>query len=205
MPRESLLLSAPPRKISSRSAPHSRRAVSTSPTRGRLTNRAPECEHGNTRAFTALLATLVLALGGCAASIPADPEGTLAEVTGGTLRVGATDSGEWVQVEPGVDATGVEARLAERFATTIDAEVQWVQGSEHELVELLKHGELDLVIGGFADDTPWTRDAGTTRPYAETVDARGNTVKHVMLVRKGENAFLLELDRFLVEQAAERR
>lgn len=34
-------------------------------------------------------------------------------------------------------------------------------------------------------------------PYTESKDERGETHKHVMLVRKGENAFLLQLDKFL--------
>ena len=40
--------------------------------------------------------------------------------------------------------------------------------------------------------------AGLTRPYAESRDERGKLHKHVMLVPMGENAFLLELDKFLV-------
>ena len=70
------------------------------------------------------------------------------------------------------------------------------------LAEDLKHGELDLVIGGLNDKTPWEKDAGLTRAYAESVDTRGQGRKHVMLVPKGENAFLLELDRFLASEAA---
>ena len=34
-------------------------------------------------------------------------------------------------------------------------------------------------------------------PYKETVNAYGETEKHVMAVVNGENAFLLELDQFL--------
>ncbi|WP_028279961.1 ABC transporter substrate-binding protein [Arthrobacter sp. H5] len=147
------------------------------------------------------LAGLALVLlTGCGMAIPADPDGTLNEVTDGILHVGVTASGEWVELRPGGDPQGVEPALVQDFAKTLDAEIEWVQGSERELAEGLKLGELDLAVGGFADDTPWVTDAGMTLPYAETTDQRGNTIKHVMLTPLGENAFLLNLERFLLEQ-----
>ncbi len=74
----------------------------------------------------------------------------------------------------------------------------WVLGSERELADGLEHGELDIAIGGFADDTPWVSQAGVTRPYGESLDKHGKTIKHVMLVPPGENSFLLKLDSFLL-------
>lgn len=137
---------------------------------------------------------------GCGTPIPADPNGTLESVTGGTLHVGVTDNALWVDVLTGMGPEGVEPDLVRSFANEIDAEIEWSEGSESELVEGLKYGWLDLAIGGFASDTPWTSDTGVTRPYTESTDARGKTVKHVMLVPMGENSFLLELDRFLLDQ-----
>lgn len=147
-----------------------------------------------------VLVVLSLALTGCGMSIPTDPGGTLETAVNGSLRVGVTDSGEWVQLETGRDPLGIEPRLIREFASSIDSRIVWVPGSEHELVEDLTNGELDLVIGGLADDTPWTKEAGLTRPYLETSDERGKTVKHVMLVPMGENAFLLKLDQFLARE-----
>ncbi|WP_225668387.1 transporter substrate-binding domain-containing protein [Arthrobacter sp. AET 35A] len=144
--------------------------------------------------------TFTLLLTGCGTLIPADPNGTLESVTDGTLHVGVTDNALWVDVLPEMDPKGVEPDLVRSFANEIDAEIEWSEGSEYELVEGLKHGRLDLAIGGFASDTPWTSDTGVTRPYTESADARGKSVKHVMLVPMGENAFLLELDRFLLDQ-----
>lgn len=145
-------------------------------------------------------------LTGCSLSVPSDPHGTLAAVTGGTLRVGVTANAEWVELpegaQPDLDPQGVEPDLVRDFAAGRQADIAWSQGSEAALVDDLKHGELDLVIGGLADDTPWSKDAGMTRPYRETTDERGKTVKHIMLVRHGENAFLVALDTFLLEQAA---
>lgn len=154
------------------------------------------------RATVACLLAALLALAGCG-TYPADPEGTLERVRGGTLRVGASVNGDWVRIPGGSTSParveGTEADLVRQFAEQLGAEVEWVQGTEHVLAEELKHGALDVVIGGLDDKTPWSTHAGLTRPYTESRDSRGSLHKHVMLVPLGENAFLLELDRFLVE------
>lgn len=142
----------------------------------------------------------VLLVSGCGLSIPADPDGTLEGVSGGTLRVGVTANDRWVETASDGDPQGIEPDLVRAFATTIDADIQWVEGSEHDLAESVEQGDLDLAIGGFLDDTPWSSHAGVTRPYVESANEQGKTVRHVMLVPMGENAFLLELDRFLLEQ-----
>lgn len=154
-----------------------------------------------------LLLVTLLALSGCGA-YPADPEGTLDRVRGGTLRVGASLNGDWVAIQASGAGTvdrylrdgevqGKEAELVRGFARQLGADIEWVAGTEQVLADELKHGGLDLVIGGLDDKTPWTSHAGLTRPYAESTDDRGNLHKHVMLVPLGENAFLLELDRYL--------
>lgn len=153
-----------------------------------------------------MLAALVvvgIALSGCAVSIPSDPEGTLDEVRGGTLQVGASPNGDAVQVDGGA-VSGAEVELVERFAAHVDAEIEWTVGSEQALVRALERGELQLVVGGITDATPWVDRAGMTRPYAEVRDASGETHKLVMLVPMGENAFLSELETFLSEEVAAR-
>jgi len=145
----------------------------------------------------AMALAAALALAGCG-TYPADPAGTLERVVDGTLRVGASENGKWVDID-GATVQGTEADLVREFAARIGAEVEWVSGTEHVLADELKHGELDLVIGGLDDKTPWAQHGGLTRVYAESRDSRGSLHKHVMLVPLGENAFLLELDRFLLE------
>ncbi|MDQ0870655.1 ABC-type amino acid transport substrate-binding protein [Arthrobacter sp. V1I9] len=153
----------------------------------------------------ALLLVVLLMLTGCAGTFPADPQGTLKKAQGGTLRVGASMNGDWVRISAETggqvrdsDVQGTEAELVRDFAAQLGAEVEWVAGSEQVLAEEIKHGGLDLVIGGLDDKTPWVTHAGITRPYVESRDGRGNLHKHVMLVPLGENAFLLELDKFLM-------
>lgn len=139
-------------------------------------------------------------LAGCGLRIPSDPDGTLDRVTDGTLRVGVSPNGEFTQVD-GDEVSGTEAELVERFAAELHADVAWTVGSEESLIRELDRGGLDLLIAGFTDTTPWSEDAGMTRPYAEFTDQDGARHKLVMLVPLGENAFLSELETFLTEAA----
>jgi polar amino acid transport system substrate-binding protein len=113
----------------------------------------------------ALALALVLVLGGCA--VPRDPEGTLERVQGGTLRVGVTATEPWVRLEGG-RPRGVEVALVEGFARELRARVEWFEGSESELIAALGERQLDLVVGGLTADTPWSKEAALTRPYATT-------------------------------------
>lgn len=145
------------------------------------------------------LAAVCAALTGCGIQIPADPDGTLDRVTSGVLRVGASANGDLVRIDDG-EVSGSEAELVEEFADHLDARIDWTEGSEEALVRGLERGDLDLVIGGITDETPWTDRAGMSRPYAEVRDSEGATRKLVMLVPMGENAFLTELETFLTER-----
>lgn len=150
-----------------------------------------------TAAVVLLTASLMTALTGCGVSIPADPDGTLATVSGGTLRIG-------VSAEPGlIDTSGGEPTgslidLASGFARSIDARPRWSTASEETLVSMLEDGELDLAIGGFSEDTPWVDRAGVTRGYTGIDGADGRSI--VLLTPLGENAFLSALEEYLDEE-----
>lgn len=155
------------------------------------------------RSLTGLIAIAMAAmlLAGCT-SIPADPDGTLERVRGGTLRVGVTENPPWVELSDGGEPAGTEPELVAAFAEDLDAEVEWTGGSESRLAAALEAGELDLVIGGLLDDTPWVQVAEATRPYAELETEEG-AERHIMLAPMGENAFLVALESFLDEEAAQ--
>ena len=112
-----------------------------------------------------LVAVLALLPAGC--GIPRDPEGTLERVRGGTLRAGITASAPWTTLEGGRPG-GVEVELVERFAGELGARVEWVDGSEADLIAALEMRELDLVVCGLTADTPWQARAAITRSYATT-------------------------------------
>lgn len=141
-----------------------------------------------------------VALTGCGMQIPADPEGTLDRVRGDVLRVGATERRPFVELDGVGEPTGSEVGLVQAFAERLDADIAWETGSEAELADALEQGELDLVIGGFLDDTPWSEFGAATRPYLEAPAADGTVEKHIMLAPLGENAFLVELETFLHEE-----
>ena len=153
----------------------------------------------NARKLLGSALLVVLLLAGCGITVPTDPYGTLDRVNGGTLRVGATHNPPWVEVGSDDIPTGEEAALVERFARDHGATVEWSIGSEESLVGDLEHGEIDLLVGGFTDATPWTDRVAMTVPYTSDTDERGQTHKQVMLVRMGENRFLLTLESFLLE------
>ncbi|RWZ51247.1 transporter substrate-binding domain-containing protein [Labedella phragmitis] len=154
---------------------------------------------------TTLAIVAVSLLAGCGISIPNDPDGTLDRVTGGELRVGVSESAPWTETAGSGAPTGTEVDLVEEFAENLHADVDWTEGGEADLVSALERGELDLVIGGFTDTTPWTSKAAMTQPYAESTNDEGTTAKHVMLAPMGENAFLVRLERFLLEGDGEQK
>lgn len=151
------------------------------------------------RRTAGLLLTAAL-LAGCSGGFPADPDGTLERVTGDALRVGVTANPPWTEVEDGSPPSGLEAEIVTEFAETLDAEVDWTTGSEETLVGDLEAGELDLVIGGFTGRSPWSAQAALTTPYTTVPDERGEPEPHVMAAPLGENAFLVRLETFLLEQ-----
>jgi len=138
-----------------------------------------------------------LSLAACGLQIPSDPDGTLDRVSGGELRVGAVEEPGLVETD-GPSPDGPLPELVRGFADTLDARVTWRVGSEETLVAALEQGELDLVIGGFTDQTPWIEQAGLTRGYRDIEHAEGRNL--VLLVPMGENAFLSALERYLDEE-----
>jgi polar amino acid transport system substrate-binding protein len=117
------------------------------------------------RAVLVTAALVAVLAAGC--GVPRDPESTLDTVRGGTLRAGITASDPWTTLEGGRPG-GVEVELVERFAGELGARVEWVDGSEADLIGALEVRELDLVVGGLTADTPWQAKAAITRSYATT-------------------------------------
>ena len=150
--------------------------------------------------FSAAAVLLMTASTGCGSTVPVDTAGTLSRVRDGELRVGITHNPPWTDTSPAAGMVGSEVQLVERFAAKLDADISWSEGSEAILADSLHRGELDLVIGGFTDDTPWTQDAAITAPYLEQRDDHGEMKKHVVLTRPGENRFLMTMESFLRNQ-----
>ena len=115
---------------------------------------------------TAIL--LLVAVAATACQYPRDPDGTLNRVDGGVMRVGVTEADPWVLLEGDRPVGGAEVELARRFARDVGARIDWVQGSEEELVDAAKEGQVDLIVGGLTSKSRWKKDVAFTRPYVQT-------------------------------------
>ena len=156
-----------------------------------------------------ILVAVLVGLVGCSGHYPADPDGTLDRVSGGTLRVGISHQPPWVDTggegNSEQDPGGIEAQLIQDYAQSINAEVEWHAGGEEQLITLLSQSELDIVIGGLTDSSPWESDAAMTTSYAESIGVDGSTAKHVVAVPMGENAFMTSLESFLLDHDIEKQ
>lgn len=146
-------------------------------------------------AVAALL--LTTGLSGCGLTIPTDPEGTLESVRGAELRVGFSPDPGLITDDGSGGPDGSLPELVSGFADTVDADVDWTEGSEETLVGMLERGDLDLVVGGMTGRSPWLDRAGITRGYPGIDGADGRSI--VMLVPLGENGFLSALETYLDE------
>lgn len=145
----------------------------------------------------------LVALTGCGAdapTFPTDPDGTLERVRGGELRAGLSPHEPWTALGPDGSPDGVEVALVEDFADSLGADVTWTTGGEEALVADLEEGRLDVVVGGFTASTPWTSKAAVTVAYTTVTDEHGKPEGHVVLAPMGENAFLVALERHLLDQ-----
>jgi ABC-type amino acid transport substrate-binding protein len=145
-----------------------------------------------------ILTAFAILLAGCGLQIPADPFGTLDRVReSGVLRVGVSPTPPWTVATEGSDPTGLEPALLARYAERLGATIEWEVGGEEALMGLMEEGELDVIVGGLTDRSPWIDKAALTRGYRESMTEEGESVRHVMAVRLGENAFMSDLERFL--------
>lgn len=134
-----------------------------------------------------------------ACGIPRDPEGTLERVRGGTLRVGVIHAPPWVTVEHlDSDPRGLEIDLVRGLAGAVDADLEFTVGGETALIERLEEFELDLVVGGLDDDSPFGEQVGFIRPYMTAGDR-----DHVVAGPPGENAWLRVVEAYFKAHAPE--
>jgi polar amino acid transport system substrate-binding protein len=114
------------------------------------------------RAFLVVVAALV----GAGCQFPKDPEGTLDKVRErGVMEVGVTQADPFVNLE-GAEPRGVEVELIKEFAKHLGVEVEWVEGSESQLIELLAGTEIDVMLAGLDRQSPLQKEVALTRPYA---------------------------------------
>jgi hypothetical protein len=136
---------------------------------------------------------------GC--GLPRDPEGAYERVSNGVLRVGSIDNYPQVQLRNDAAPTGREARIVRELANSLNAKLLWVKGGEDELLRKLERFEIDLVIGGIREDTPWRERVALSQPYDQN-RIMGET-PHVLAGPPGENKWLLYVDRWVSQHQPE--
>jgi polar amino acid transport system substrate-binding protein len=151
-----------------------------------------------TRRSRARLIALACGIALIACDLPRDPNGTLEGARGGVIRAGAVENPPWVVVD-GATVGGLEAELVRAIAECLDARVEWVRGTESELLAKLERGHLDLVAGGLTDASPWRARVAFAGPY-RTTPGEHEPERHVLALPPGENGWLVFVERFLHER-----
>ena len=120
-------------------------------------------------------------LAGC--QFPKDPEGTTRDVEGAILKVGVLED-----PLPETDAAALD-----RIAAELGARIERHGGNPHDLLDALSHGDLHVLAGGIPKNTPLADHAGMTNAIGH-VTIGSKRSERVLLIRRGENRFLLRLN-----------
>ena len=92
--------------------------------------------------------------------------------------------------------------IVHRLAASLEAKLVYVEGDAHAVFEDLKRGHLHLVIGGVPESTPFGKELGLSKSVGPLHGAREEE-KRVLVVRPGENAFLLRVNQAIEAAKAE--
>jgi polar amino acid transport system substrate-binding protein len=114
---------------------------------------------------------------------PKDAEDSLEKIMNHTIRVGFTNASPWVYPADG-KPEGIEADIVANFAKTLNAKVDWVEGTEEQLYKALRRDEIDILIAGITDETLWHKEVGLTKPYIETEIVIGQPASPVLSNQK---------------------
>lgn len=131
----------------------------------------------------AALATLTACEG-----YPRDPEGTTQQIKQQqVMRTGLVVA----------DADrGTEEQMAEKIASSVNAQPEYHAGSAEVLMRQLEHKDLDVVIGLFAKDTPWKSRTALSKPY-QAKNPKGDKPVLRAAVPLGENRWLMTVEQAL--------
>lgn len=137
------------------------------------------------RTLSTLAICIVLACAGC--DYPRDADGTTNRVrSSATIHVGLA-----AFAPP-------DTQLARRFLAAMErasgANAQIERASAEALLARLEAGEIDLVLGEFAEDSPWIDDATLIEPLTRRI-VGGRVVGLAPITRNGENQWISLVER----------
>lgn len=146
------------------------------------------------KSFLPLLSILLLVAAGCD-RFPSDTSGTSERARGGEFRVG------WIE------GTGNEAELRALLAGLgrhVRGRARVERGAGEPLLMRLEAGELDLVVGDFDKESPWSSRVAFSRPL-KTEEHVGGVREARAAVRNGEHRWSMIVDQIISEGRAATR
>jgi ABC-type amino acid transport substrate-binding protein len=148
----------------------------------------------SSRAFLVCLAALLSACG----AFPRDIDGTLDRLrSAGIVRVGLIAGPETAR-----DRALIGAYL-DRVGRATGAAPRIVTGAAEPLLAGLEAGQIDLVVGEIATDSPWITDVAVIEPLAERMLER-RRIGLSPIARNGENQWIMLLEREVRDMQAGR-
>ncbi len=108
---------------------------------------------------------MVVALTGC--RYPVNIERPMADMEGGELNIGLSESPPWV-IDTDQGPAGLEVEIIQALAENMGATINWHWGSEGNLLAALSQYQLDLVIGGLTQDSNVSALAAPTKAYYQS-------------------------------------
>jgi hypothetical protein len=147
------------------------------------------------RALSLLFGASLLA--GCG-DYPRDAEDSTQRARSSVMRVGVSHDPPYVVLAHGAEPRGDDIARVRALARTQGSRIEWVtQGHEWLMEELLAY-RLHLVAGGHVADSPWQPRVGWSRAW-HARGGDGPLRERRFALPPGENAWQLEVDRFLHE------
>lgn len=141
-----------------------------------------------------LLPALLLA--GCD-DYPRDPEHSLRRARTEAMRVGVSHDPPHVVLDAGGEPHGSDIDRVRALAREQGARIEWVVLGHDRLMRELLAFRLHLVAGGHHPETPWQPRVSWSREYPARAADDGSLTLRRWALPPGENAWQLEVDRFL--------
>ncbi|WP_335965778.1 transporter substrate-binding domain-containing protein [Galbibacter sp. PAP.153] len=127
---------------------------------------------------------------GC--ELPKDSRDSVLDAQINGLKIGVVVNPPFT-VHDNTGFSGSEIELLQEFCSEKSITYQLIEGTESELIKKLNKADIHIIIGGFKKNTIWQEKVGLTKTYDE---------EHVLLVPKGENKLVMELESFMEKNKA---
>lgn len=139
------------------------------------------------RPFSMRLGLLAVLLLGACDALPRDPADT-------STRIEQTRSFTVALADPSISAAPQVDKLVREIERRTKARAQWRTGFGEPLLQQLDNGSLDLVIGRFTADSPWSTNVAFG-PALSTSGSKDAPVELKAAMRNGENRWIITVER----------